>query len=181
MGLLQSAHAVSQRWRDGRHSFRPDGETIRAAEFDVEPIADDATARAFVERHHYSRSYPAARLRFGLYRRGELAGVAVFSHPCSDKVLTNVFPLASPRLSVELGRFVLLDEVAANGETWFLARCFERLRPAGLRGVVSFSDPYPRSTVDGAHGLPRPRRHDLSSPQRAIPRHGHAADVAPPT
>ena len=34
-------------------------------------------AREFVERHHYSRSYPAARRRFGLYRGGELEGVGV--------------------------------------------------------------------------------------------------------
>lgn len=51
---------------------------------------------------------PAPRHRIGHYRRGELVGVAVFSHPCSDAVLTNVFD-APATLSVELGRFVLLD------------------------------------------------------------------------
>ena len=30
--------------------------------------------------------------------------------------------------TVELGRFVLLDSVAGNGETWFLARSFDILR-----------------------------------------------------
>ncbi|HYE88478.1 MAG TPA: hypothetical protein VEA16_19085 [Vicinamibacterales bacterium] len=139
--------AVAQRWSEGRTRFRPAGELIRTAEYDVAPIAADAVAKAFVETHHYSRTFPAARVRVGLYRRGALVGVAVFSHPCSDKVLTSVFPDA--RSSVELGRFVLLDEVPGNGETWFLARCFELLRAAGFRGVVSFSDPVPRDTADG--------------------------------
>ena len=76
--------------------------------------------------HHYSLSYPSARVRFGLFTRGCLVGVAVFSHPCNDRVLTSVFPL-SPLESVELGRFVLLDSVPANGESWFLARTFECL------------------------------------------------------
>src|SRR5580700_10941881 len=93
-------------------------------------------------------SYPSARIRFGLFTRGCLVGVAVFSHPCNDRVLTSVFPL-SPLDSVELGRFVLLDSVPANGESWFLTRAFECLRRKGLSGVVSFSDPVPRTKADG--------------------------------
>src|SRR5262249_12647783 len=100
------------------------------------------------QTHHYSASYPAARWRFGLYRRGELAGVAVFSHPCNDRALTNIFDCRALD-AVELGRFVLLDSVPGNGETWFLSRCFRLLRPEGLIGVLSFSDPMPRRTSAG--------------------------------
>ena len=102
-------------------SYRPSTEPIRTAEYEVAEISDDATARQFITLHHYSRTYPAARFRVGLYRHGEFAGVAVFSHPCSNAVLTNVFE-APVLTTVELGRFVLLDSVAGNGETWFLAR-----------------------------------------------------------
>lgn len=144
----------NQRWRERRDSYRPAGEVIRVADYEVAPIADDRTARAFVERHHYSGSYPAARHRVGLYRRGELAGVAVFSHPSNDRVLVNTFPGLSTAGAVELGRFVLLDEVPGNGETWFLARCFELLRGAGIDGVVSFSDPVARTTAEGARVFP---------------------------
>jgi hypothetical protein len=139
----------NQRWAEGRDSYRPPAERIQPREYEVAAIADDRTARAFVEQHHYSRSYPAARVRVGLYRRGQLVGVAVFSHPCNDRVLTNTFRDTLALEAVELGRFVLLDEVPGNGETWFLARCFELLRQRALRGVVSFSDPVPRTTVDG--------------------------------
>lgn len=138
---------VAQRWLGGRACYRPAGETINAREYDVAEIAE-ADAKAFVTEHHYSRTYPAARFRHGLYRRGELVGVSVFSHPCRDQVLTRVFP-GPARAAVELGRFVLLDEVPGNGETWFLARCFDLLRAATIRGVVSFSDPVPRTAADG--------------------------------
>jgi hypothetical protein len=74
----------AQRWNDRRDSYRPAGEPIRTADFDVVEILSDNVARAFVERHHYSKSYPAARFRFGFYRRAELVGVAVFSVPCND-------------------------------------------------------------------------------------------------
>jgi hypothetical protein len=80
-------------------------------------------------------------------------GVAVFSHPVNDKTLTNVFPIEADG-AVELGRFVLLDEVPANGETWMLGRCFELLRRNSLEGVVSFSDDIPRTAESGGVVFP---------------------------
>ncbi len=138
---------LNQRWNNRRASYRPAGEVIDTRAYEVAPV-DEITAKTFVLINHYSGSYPSARFRFGLYRGGKLCGTAVFSHPCNDLVLTNVFP--GPAVSaVELGRFVLLDSVPANGETWFLARCFEYLRRLDLVGVTTFSDPVPRKTADG--------------------------------
>lgn len=137
---------VVQRWRDRASVYRPVGETIATGDYEVAPIAEDNPVKAFVLSHHYAASYPAARLRMGLYKRGVLAGVAVFSQPVND---LSFRPLPAEAKSVELGRFVLLDAVPANGETWFLARCFELLRKDGYEGVISFSDPMPRSTSLG--------------------------------
>lgn len=134
-----------QRWRAGRESYRPKGEVIDPRQYEVAPVPEK-DAKAYVIATHYSSSYPAARWRFGLFRAGVLVGVAVFSHPTNDRTLTNVFGGEASE-SVELGRFVLDQDVKGNGETWFLARCFEQLRPEGLRGVVSFSDPMPRRSV----------------------------------
>jgi hypothetical protein len=139
---------VVQRWRERRDNYRPAGEVIRTSEYDVAEIEDDGTAKAFVAAHHYSGTFPAARWRFGLYRRGALAGVAVFSTPVQDAVLTRVFPVPVED-ATELGRLVLLDEVPGNGETWFLARAFEILRREGLAGILSMSDPVPRTALDG--------------------------------
>ena len=138
---------MNQRWRDRRESYRPAGEPIQTTAYEVAPIGSDSIAKAFVTGHHYSGTYPAARFRFGLYHRAELVGVAVFSHPCNDAVLTNVFPVAA-RDAVELGRFVLLDNVPGNGESWFISRCFEQLR-GQIAGVVSYSDPEARTTAAG--------------------------------
>jgi hypothetical protein len=138
----------NQRWRLGHASYRPPDEPIRTAEYDVAELSDDTIAKTFVLEHHYSGTYPAARWRFGLFRRGVLQGVAVFSHPCNDRVLTSVFPGRATD-SVELGRLVLLDEVPGNGETWMLGRCFRLLRREGLAGVVAFSDPCRRLNRDG--------------------------------
>lgn len=137
-----------QRWRTGRATYRPAGEPIATRDYEVAAIPDDRTAKTFVLEHHCAASYPAARYRFGLYRGAELAGVAVFSQPARPEVLR---PLpGDPKASVDLGRFVLLDAVPANGETWFLARCFELLRREAIVGVVSFSDPVPRADAAGA-------------------------------
>ncbi len=144
---------MNQRWREKRDSYRPAGEVIRTADYDVESIPGDKVAREFIERHHYSGRYVAARRRFGYYRKGELVGVAVFSVPCSPAVLTNVFP-GDWRASLELGRFVLLDEVPGNGESHFLGKCLSTLHRDGFIGVVSFSDPVQRTTADGRRIFP---------------------------
>jgi hypothetical protein len=138
---------IVQRWRDRRGVYRPAGETIVTAHYEVAAISDDRTARGFVVQHHYAASYPNARFRFGLYWGGLLVGVAVFSHPVNDRIL-DVFG-GERREAVELGRLVLLDLVPGNAESWFIARCFELLRREGIRGVVSFSDPVRRTTADG--------------------------------
>lgn len=122
-------------------------------------VIDEAAAKAFVVEHHYSGTYPAARIRVGLFDTLEptdvLVGVAVFAVPVQAKVLSNVFPdLEVYRESLELARFVLLDACPSNSETWFLARAFTELLAAGVRGVVSFADPVPRRSMSGDLILP---------------------------
>jgi len=154
------APLLCQRWRDKRTTYRPACETIDTSDYEIAPITFH-DAKSFCIQHHYSGSYVSCRFRFGLFGRAltaehwqangltpELLGVAVFSVPQHPAVLTNVFP-GNPNDSVELGRFVLLDHVGANAETYFLSRCRELLRAKGLRGVVAFSDPVPRITSTG--------------------------------
>lgn len=137
----------NQRWSRWKSVFRESGEVIKPWEYEIAFIADDKTAKAFVLSTHYSKAYVAARFRIGLYRRGQLSGVAVFSMPCNNRVLTSCLP-GHYLESVELGRFVLLDHVQGNGETYFLSHAFTLLRREGIHGVVSFSDPVPRVAKD---------------------------------
>lgn len=81
------AELLSLRWREKKCRFRPPEETIHTRDYSVEPIPGDAAAKAFVVSHHYSGSYPAARFRFGLYKKDSLCGVAVFSHPVNQNTL----------------------------------------------------------------------------------------------
>lgn len=137
---------VCQRWRAHRSHYRPAGEPIATSRHEVSEIPDDTTAKGFIQAHHYEHSYPAAIARHGLYRDGELVGVAVYAQ---------VWPhvLASAKITVptiELARFVLLNQVEANGESWFLARSRALLRREDRAELVlSHSDDMPRHAVDG--------------------------------
>ena len=151
---MNPASSSCQRWLNRQHSWRHTSEGgFNRLAFDVSALGELA-AKAFVEQHHYSGSYPAALQRYGLWLHEQLVGVAVLSVPAQAKVLTNVFPeLEAYTESAELGRFVLLDEVPANAESWFLARIFELAAAQGTRGLVSFSDPQPRTSADGTTTL----------------------------
>lgn len=151
--------APCQRWTARHASYRPAGEPIDPARYGVELISE-AEARAFVVRHHYSGTYPAARLRVGLFRasgtgRPDLVGAAVFSVPMQPASIPRWTGVGAAE-GVELGRFVLLDDVEANGETWFLARAFRQLTAElpEVRAVLSYSDPVPREAADGRVVMP---------------------------
>jgi hypothetical protein len=103
------------------------------------------STRRFVEAHHYSGTMSSARVRFGLFERGTLVGIAVFGDPRHYGALKPW----SKDTALDLGRFVLLDRVPGNAESWFIVRALEHLRAAGYAGVVSLSDPEPRTTCDG--------------------------------
>ena len=109
-------------------------------------VLDDKTAKRFVVEHHYSGSFPAARLNVGLLgTRGRLEGVATFSVPMNNAGVPKYTGFV-PNAGCELGRFVCLPDVRYNGETWFLARAFELLRSEKqeIRGTISYADPLER-------------------------------------
>ena len=86
-------------------------------QFGVE-ILRDRDAKAFVTGHHYSGSYPAARLAVGLMRRSgvgasRLVGACVFGVPMNERSVPRYIGV-EPNNGVELSRLVLLDEVLAD-------------------------------------------------------------------
>ena len=152
-------NAVALRWRARRASYRPAQEPIDPSRFRVAPIGD-RLARDFVLAHHYSGSYPAAIAAYGLYERiapfqDDLVGVAVFSVPMQPRAADAYGADGLP--FCELGRFVLLDRVGGNGETWFLTRAMRQLgldkRDAAGRALyglcLAYSDPVPRTDANG--------------------------------
>lgn len=151
---LNPASDSCLRWNNRQHSWRhrSDG-GFDANRYTVEPI-DRLPAQDFVLANHYSGTYPSCKFRFGMFENGELVGALIYSTPTNKAVLTNVFPELEPSAeSIELGRLVLLDEVPANAESWFVARCAEEAAARGMLGVVSFADPVPR-LIDGRIVMP---------------------------
>lgn len=121
----------------------------------VEPAAmsvdliPERQARAFVVQHHYSGTFPAARQCAGLFRRTELVGVAVFSVPMNNRAVPAWCGLDDPNAGAELGRFVLLDDVPGNAESWFLARALAALarERRDIKALLSYSDPVERKVL----------------------------------
>jgi hypothetical protein len=125
IGELAPASAECLRWRPGgRHSWRHLHEGgFDADRYGVTPLSETA-ARGFVLHWHYAGTWPSARQRYGLWEElpdgagMRLVGAAVLSVPTNKRVLTNVFPNLVPYYeSIELGRFVLIDEVPGNGDS----------------------------------------------------------------
>lgn len=141
-----------QRMRRGLQSWRHVSEGgFDQRQYSVKRIAY-RDAKAFVLAHHYSGSYAQARLRYGLVHGDRLVGVATLGNAMQAKVLTNPLPTLDQTTAAELARLVLLDEVPGNAESWFSTRVLADALQEGVRGVVAFSDPLPRTDMPGHVG-----------------------------
>lgn len=139
-----------QRWRDRGEERVPAASFIDPTTLSVD-VLEERAARPFVEQHHYSGTFPAARLSVGLFRRTQLVGVAVFSVPMNNLAVPAWTGLDQASAGVELGRLVLLDDVEGNGESWFMARALGLLaREKRVEAVLSYSDPVPRLNAHGS-------------------------------
>jgi hypothetical protein len=138
---------LDKRWFARKEQFRKPPVVFEPRGYAADVIAKNE-ARDFVTEHHYSGSFPPEQLSFGLFGPGpELVGVAVFGPPASQLILPKRAGVA-PRNGTCLSRFVLLPEVAFNGESWFLGQIWSQL-PQDYHAVVSYADPMERRTAAG--------------------------------
>ena len=158
--MLLDLTRMAIRWTHRRHTWRPLREPFDPSRFGVEPISH-AAARTFVGTHHYSGSFPVALASYGLFERTgphrtEIVGAAVFSLPIQPRAAAS-YGAGTTRFC-DLGRFLLLDHVGGNAETWFLARAQRLLRLDGREQtqadlqqlVIAYSDPVPRQDCTGS-------------------------------
>lgn len=137
----------TMRWHERRCRYLRTSDPIDTRQFAVDILATARAAR-FIARHHYLVTMPATQLCVGLFGPKTqdddppLAGVAVFAVPSNPAVITRHAGLP-PAQGTTLARFILLDEVPANGETHFLRKAFSLLRreKPHLETVVSYADP----------------------------------------
>jgi hypothetical protein len=135
-----------QRWRDRREYRVPVERRYDVRHLEIVSTKETAVARAFVEQHHYSHAWPAARRKYLVYEGDTLVGCAIYGQPCNALTLSR---LPDPSGAIELQRLVLLDRIGANAETYVIARCHELLRSDGFSGVVTFADPTARHDASG--------------------------------
>ena len=93
----------------------------------------------------------------GLYWCGRLVGVAVYSEPTNVRSIPAWTKNAYTRQEgIELGRFVLLDEVGYNAESHFFARSkrLVALHKPEVRVILAYSDPVARRDQFGGIIMP---------------------------
>lgn len=150
--VAQLSFQFNKRWTHRAQRWVAPGRLFQPRDFAVDVPDTETVAKRWIVEHHYSGSFPAARLTVALYgRRAQLVGCAVFSVPMNANVVTSYTGAADWRAGVELGRFVCSPDVAYNGETWFLARAFAALREAKpeVEYVISYADPVARLNLTG--------------------------------
>ena len=91
----------------------------------------------------------------GLYEAGRLVGAAIFSEPANPRVIPSWCGVDRSQ-GMELGRFVLLDRIGYNAESWFWARARRLVgqHKPEVRVLLAYSDPVRRRDAQGRLVLP---------------------------
>ncbi len=95
--------------------------------------------REMVEKIHYKHTSRSMKQRevFSLWYEDLLVGCAVFGDICSAK--GEVLYGAD---TIELRRFVLVNEAPRNSESFFLSRCIKLLKKSGkYQRILTYADP----------------------------------------
>jgi hypothetical protein len=115
--------------------------SLNRAEWAAVPVREHADVVAFIERSHYAGGAPNTSVaRHGLVRRdspNELRGVALWLPPTKNAA-ASVDP--EWRGVLALSRFVLDDDVPANGESFFLARSMRLLDRSTWPTLLTYAD-----------------------------------------
>jgi hypothetical protein len=137
----------TMRWFERRCRYVGNTELIDPKRYSIDCIDNERAAR-FIARHHYLPTMPAAQLCVALFgprngaNQSPVTGIAIFAVPSNPSVIPAHAGLP-PANGTTLARFILLDDVPANGETHFLSRAHSALRreKPHLEAVVSYADP----------------------------------------
>lgn len=131
----------------------------------IRPCTSMGDVREFIETYHYSHSIKGITpfLSFEIVLKenpGTQVGAAIFGIPGQIQTERKYGSyLDSKRfyrpgiVAVELRRFVLLDEVPRNSESFLLARLLQKLANLGVERIISYADPNQKRTdhPDGKH------------------------------
>jgi len=91
--------------------------------------------KQFCEEWHYSKTCPAGKYYFGLYRCNELIGVICYGEPAmrNQKKCYGA--------DIELRRLCCIDDTPKNTESFFIGNTLRKLKKIGIKKVLSLADP----------------------------------------
>ncbi len=180
---------VEQRWNQRKERWRSDATLFDPKTHYVAPLPQDQ-ANAFVGRNHYlGGGIQAAIFRVGLFsaatpiptlqdsarRVDDLVGVAIFADAESWLIKKWAGGLSNRRAGrppLKLARLVLTDEVAFNGETWFLGASLKLLKQGYRRPLAHHSQtPWQDRRFSALISLSDPVPHVLPGKKVVMPGH----------
>ena len=138
----------TQRWRERRACFLQRQNFFNPRQHEVEKVPAKIAAARII-KHHYLGSFPSATICYGIFRHGELAGVAVLGTAQHKNTIPNVFGPAHANDCLLLQRFALEDVLEFNAESYFLARVRASLKREGYCGILTMSDETPKTDALG--------------------------------
>lgn len=138
----------TQRWHEHKALFLQRKVFFNPRHHEIDRIPTKSAAE-WIIKHHYLGSFPSATVCYGIFRRGELSGVAVLGTTQHKNTIPNVFGSKHSKDCLLLQRFALEDALEFNAESYFLGRIRTLLSREGYCGILMMSDKTPKTDALG--------------------------------
>ncbi len=127
-----------QRWRERRAVFLQKQIFFNPRLHEIVKIPMKLAAE-WIVKNHYLGSFPSATVCYGIFRSGELTGVAVLGTAQHKNTIPNVFGPAHAKDCLLLQRFALEAVLEFNAESYLLARVRALLKREGYCGILTIA------------------------------------------
>jgi|TARA_R100000479_G_scaffold121186_1_gene62350 hypothetical protein len=88
-------------------------------------VIDSKAAKAYTLKHHYMKTFPAAKVCFGVFYKKLLSGVITFGYSTATKQkIQKLVPKINEGEYIEMQRMNLLDVLGGNAESYVLGEIY---------------------------------------------------------
>ena len=102
-------------------------------------VIDNKTAKEYTVKNHYMKTFPIAKVSFGVFFKKKLSGVVSFGYStATEQKIKKIIPKIEKSEFIEMQRMNLLDDLGHNAESYFLGQIYKLFKKnTGIKILIT--------------------------------------------
>lgn len=102
-------------------------------------VIDNKTAKEYTVKNHYMKTFPIAKVSFGVFFKKKLSGVVSFGYStATEQKIKKIIPKIEKSEFIEMQRMNLLDDLGHNAESYVLGQIYKLFKKnTGIKILIT--------------------------------------------